>query len=666
MRLAPSGNPDIRYNEISAVNTNGTNSIDTIFTTAFGGTITEKMRITSTGNVGIGTTSPGQKLSVAGDILGNNVIGSYFTGTSTATSTLSGGLSTTRLNVTSGTSTFANGTNLTAGCYAIGGTCLSLSTISGTLGVANGGTGSTTLSGILVGNGTSAIQTLTVSSPLTFSGSTLAIQNAAADGTTKGAAAFTAADFDATSGLISIDYTNGQAASASNKGFLTSADWTVFNNKISSSSLAQIFPFTPVSYGNSTSTTIGFTNGLLSTASSTFTSNTYFPGSGIWNSSGNVGIGTTSPEVGLSINGADSYGLLHLTNTSSNGTASISFRSADDANGGAGQWLVGKNLGGLTGDQFSIWQGGSGNRLTINSSGFVGVGTSTPSAELNVFDSTNSGAVIQIDTPGTQASQQSALQLITKSDAANLGTASNLGWQITGRGNAYTTAAEQNDLKFYYWNGSTYNNAFTIDSLTGNTTLTYASTTQLSVSGNTYFPGSGIWNSSGNVGIGTTTPSVRLHLYGTSPVVHFTDSNASADEQTWSINGNAGSLAFQGINDAGSGGGDYVAFTRSGNAMLGLTFYDNAAAKNFISNAGDSYFTSGNVGIGTTTPNSLLTLQAVNGSAVLRVNATNASGDAKSVSMTRVEMNTLLAAIPRQASLIFQAHKQPLVDTNGG
>jgi len=49
---------------------------------------------------------------------------------------------------------------------------------------------------------------------------------------TKGAAAFTASDFnDNGSGVISIDYTNGQAASGSNKGFLTSADWTTFNGK---------------------------------------------------------------------------------------------------------------------------------------------------------------------------------------------------------------------------------------------------------------------------------------------------------------------------------------------------------------------------------------------------------------------------------------------------
>lgn len=61
---------------------------------------------------------------------------------------------------------------------------------------------------------------------------TLTIANAAADGSTKGAASFTANDFDATTGNISLDYTNGQAASGSNKGFLTSADWTTFNSKV--------------------------------------------------------------------------------------------------------------------------------------------------------------------------------------------------------------------------------------------------------------------------------------------------------------------------------------------------------------------------------------------------------------------------------------------------
>lgn len=60
---------------------------------------------------------------------------------------------------------------------------------------------------------------------------TISIANAAADGSTKGAASFTANDFDAASGNISLDYANGQKATGSVAGFLSSADWTTFNNK---------------------------------------------------------------------------------------------------------------------------------------------------------------------------------------------------------------------------------------------------------------------------------------------------------------------------------------------------------------------------------------------------------------------------------------------------
>jgi hypothetical protein len=55
----------------------------------------------TTGNVGIGTTSPYAKLSVAGQ-----VVADYFTATSTATSTA------------------ANGWNITSGCFAVNGTCV--------------------------------------------------------------------------------------------------------------------------------------------------------------------------------------------------------------------------------------------------------------------------------------------------------------------------------------------------------------------------------------------------------------------------------------------------------------------------------------------------------------------------------------------------------------
>lgn len=87
----------------------------------------------------------------------------------------------------------------------------------------------------LGGGGGGSVTGVTGTSPISSSGGTapdISITNAKADGSSKGAATFTATDFnDDGSGGISIDYTNGQSASASNKGFLTSTDWSTFNAK---------------------------------------------------------------------------------------------------------------------------------------------------------------------------------------------------------------------------------------------------------------------------------------------------------------------------------------------------------------------------------------------------------------------------------------------------
>lgn len=178
----------------------------------------------------------------------------------------------------------ANGANCSAGSFPLGvdasgaaETCtdawteaentsaayISLTSLSATAPIRyNSGTGAFTWLGLattsqpsssqlLVSNGSTGVfgvstSTLSATSPLTGSfvqvgsGGTLGIQNAAADGSTKGAASFTALDFDATTGNISIDYTNGQAASASAKGFLTSTNWSLFNNKVSTTSIDTI------------------------------------------------------------------------------------------------------------------------------------------------------------------------------------------------------------------------------------------------------------------------------------------------------------------------------------------------------------------------------------------------------------------------------------------
>ncbi|HEY0010311.1 MAG TPA: helix-turn-helix domain-containing protein, partial [Candidatus Paceibacterota bacterium] len=167
------------------------------------------------GNFGIGTTSPGSKLSVAGNgLFSGSVSAASVTATGTATvGSLSVGSLTGFLKATAGSVT----TSL-----------INLSSdITGTLPVGNGGTGSTSLSGILVGNGTSSVGSLTLSAPLSLTGSTLSINQA-----------------------------NGSVS-----GYLSSTDWNTFNNKISSTSLSG---GTGISYNSATGV---ITNtGITSTA----------------------------------------------------------------------------------------------------------------------------------------------------------------------------------------------------------------------------------------------------------------------------------------------------------------------------------------------------------------------------------------------------------------
>src|SRR5690606_8653153 len=107
---------------------------------------------------------------------------------------------------------------------------------------------------------------------------------------------------------------------------------------------------------------------------------------------------------------------------------------------------------------------GSAIRFAVDqTSGNVGIGTTTPSGLLELYNPANSSASLQITTPGTQSSQQAVINLVTNSDTSALGSANNQGWHIAARGYAYGSSAQQNDLLFYYWDGSSYNARLYID-----------------------------------------------------------------------------------------------------------------------------------------------------------------------------------------------------------
>ncbi|MDB5238000.1 MAG: hypothetical protein JWM46_270, partial [Candidatus Kaiserbacteria bacterium] len=217
----------------------------------------------------------------------------------------------------------------------------------------------TTGSSILYGNGSGGFSSVSVSGPLSFSTGTLSINNAAADAATKGAATFATNDFnDNGSGVISIDYTAGQLATGAQNGFLSSSNWTTFNNKVSSTSLSATGP---LSYNSATGVftisqattgTAGYlsfadfntfnnkqsalsfayplvnTSGTISSAFGTTTNNT-FSGANIFNGSTTLANATTTS---FAITGTPST----LLKTDAAGNVVAAVPGTDYALGGSG------------------------------------------------------------------------------------------------------------------------------------------------------------------------------------------------------------------------------------------------------------------------------------------------------------------------------------------
>lgn len=139
-----------------------------------------------------------------------------------------------------------NGTNyvgLKAADNLAASTTYTLPTADGTSGQVLSTNGSGTLSWSTATGGVPTSRLISTTAPLSGGGDlsadrTLSISDAVANGTTKGAATFTASDFsDNGSGVISLDYANGQKASGSQDGFLSSSNWTTFNNKVSTGAI---------------------------------------------------------------------------------------------------------------------------------------------------------------------------------------------------------------------------------------------------------------------------------------------------------------------------------------------------------------------------------------------------------------------------------------------
>ena len=123
------------------------------------------------------------------------------------------------------------------------------------------------------------------------------------------------------------------------------------------------------------------------------------------NSAGNVGIGTTSPEALFHVRSSDAYPFIRLTGTGANSQPGIEIDRADarrsmglflvdNATAGNPHWFTGvpynggSNISGYSiGYGIDGWEVG-GSKLYISTTGNVGIGTTAPGAQLQVAGDT--------------------------------------------------------------------------------------------------------------------------------------------------------------------------------------------------------------------------------------------------------------------------------------
>ena len=286
---------------------------------------------------------------------------------------------------------------------------------------------------------------------------------------------------------------------------------------------------------------------------------------------GNLGIGTTTPDRPLHITSTDNAPL--KIDSSDSGQACIAY-----ALNGTDIWYAGVDLNADGGEDFFIYDAsaGGGNRLIIDSSGNVGIGTTSPAAKLEI--SSLYGTTLRLAS--------------------------------TRNSNAWTVGDSIGRVEMYSADGTapTPSVRSSIDAIVENTAgnsvglafKTYNDAERMRIS------------SSGNVGIGNNTPTEKLEVYQTGADDAFIKlTSAYADGY------DAGVL----LNNTHTGGREYkIISTNNSRGVFGggkLAIVDNTAGNNtdrFVINS------SGNIGIGTSGPDAKLHLYS-DGAVELRLTA---------------------------------------------
>lgn len=256
------------------------------------------------------------------------------------------------------------------------------------------------------------------------------VQDGAADGATKGVAAFVASDFDSAAGVISLDFANAQKASGSVPGFLSSADWTTFNDKQPALGFTAV-PNTRTVNGHALSGNISVTASDVGLGSVENTALSTWAGSANLTTLGTIGTGSWNATIISLAKGGTGVAL--------SDPGAHTLLGWDDTDGAVAFITVGSGLTYTQATHTLSASGGSGATVALDNLSAVAINTDLLPASTQGLGNASFPFLASFTGNTTQYERvQQSAGLITH---AALGSATDIGFALTPKGTGKVTVS---------------------------------------------------------------------------------------------------------------------------------------------------------------------------------------------------------------------------------